>query len=369
MNKHKTIASRTTTALQDGAQAHYERVATGALREVWAHRRLIAATAVVALALAAIGLSLTGPRYVGEAVIRPTFIRADTTSATKSLPVAATDASAVVDTAARLIRSRAFFSTVVTRLGLDRDVRFVRPTFLQRVIADLRSISAAGLRDLDVRLRASILPGTTKDDDHAPFLKRSLTDMRFVASATVRGLDLRSLAAAIEPKIVEDNHDVAVARLIDSTKVTNDLRSYLIKIAVTADDPVRAARFANAIAAEFSRKQAAEQVGQSYAMAQQEFADLSAIYGPYHPVYLDAKAKVEELAARLRALRATSAGSAVLGSNDGVSRSLLPAEKVTVPAGPSTLFVLIAAVLLGLGGGVGLVLLFNRYGERPGLNN
>lgn len=350
-------------ALQNGVRAHNVRVATGVLREVWAHRRLIAAMGVAALALAAIGLWLTAPRYVGEAVIRPTFLLADTASSTKSRPVAVIDASSVVESAARLIRSRAFFSAVVTRLGLDHDPMFLRPTFLQRVIADLRSISATGLRRLNFRQTATIPPDTAKDNHHASFWQRTLTDMSFVAAASLRNLDLRGLAAAIELKIAKDNHDVAVDRLIDRTKVTNNPRSYLIKIAVTADDPARAAMFANAIAAEFSRKQAVEQVARSYAMAKQEFDDLSAIYGVHHPVYLDAKAKVEELAARLRSLRVTSAGSAVAGLDNGVSQSLLPAEKVTVPAGPSAAFVLIAAVLLGIGGGVALV--FNRHGAQP----
>ena len=353
MSKNKTIASRTTNALQEDAQAHYERVSIAMLQEVWARRRLIAATVAGALALAAIGLSLREPRYVGEAVIRPTFIQADTTSGTRSRPVAVMDASAVVNSAARLIRSRAFFSAIVTRLGLDHDPRFVHPTFSQRLIDELRSISAAGLRRLDFRLGATIPPGTAKDNDDASFLKRP-------AAAGVRGLDLQGLAAAIEPKITEDSHDVAVDRLIDRTKVTNGLRSYLIKIAVTANDPARAARFANAIAAEFSREQAVEQVTQSYAMAQQELADLSAIYGSRHPTYLDAKARVEKLAARLRSLRATSAGPGVAGFDDGLSQSLLPAEKVMVPTGPSTIFVLIAAILIGLGGGIGLVLLLSR---------
>ena len=54
-------------------------------------------------------------------------------------------------------------------------------------------------------------------------------------------------------------HDLAVTRLMKQLTNTIDPRSYLITAAVTASEPVRAARLANSIASEYLRGRLREQ--------------------------------------------------------------------------------------------------------------
>jgi uncharacterized protein involved in exopolysaccharide biosynthesis len=150
-------------------------------------------------------------------------------------------------------------------------------------------------------------------------------------------------------------HDAAVARLLGQVKVTNDLRSYLISVSVTAADPARAARLANAVATEYLRGQALTQAEESYAASKREANDLSAVYGPRHPAYLDARAKQTRAEQLLTAVR--DAPSEALGSEAIViGQTLLPAEKVLVPSGPNAAIVFAIAAMLGLLAGLALAL-------------
>jgi uncharacterized protein involved in exopolysaccharide biosynthesis len=285
-----------------GPSAHYEQITRNVLRSAWARRWLLAGGVATAMAVATAGLAYTGPRYTAEALIHVTFTGAEPATAVRAAPVAAMDAGSVVESAARLLRSRALASAVVSRLGLDRET-------------PPRSLGA-----------------------------RILT---------------RAAAAAGIPNSLPPAHEAAIARLLGQVTVTNDLRSYLISVGVTDADPARAARLANAVAAEYFRGQALSQAEESYAATEREANELAAVYGPRHPAYLDARAKQIRAELQLTALR--DAPSEAFGSEAiVVGQSLLPADEVLVPSGPNAAIVLAIAAMLGLLPGLALAVLRER---------
>jgi uncharacterized protein involved in exopolysaccharide biosynthesis len=225
-------------------RVHYEGVARDALLTLW-HRRLpIAGLVIAALLLASIALVLTGPRYTSEAIIQLNFIREEPATGVKIQPIAAVDAVALVDSAARVIRSRATSGAVVARKGLDKDPDFAREPMLWRVLSAVRATLG--------------LEGT-------PPTQR----------------------------------DLAVSQLMRMVTVTNDPRSYLISVAITSGDPERAANLANAIALEYLRGQLMQQLADSQAAIERDLAQLASIYGVRHPNYAIGRARLENLQARL----------------------------------------------------------------------
>jgi uncharacterized protein involved in exopolysaccharide biosynthesis len=288
-------------------RVHYEGVARDALLTLW-HRRLpIAGLVIAALLLASIALVLTGPRYTSEAIIQLNFIREEPATGVKIQPIAAVDAVALVDSAARVIRSRATSGAVVARKGLDKDPDFAREPMLWRVLSAVRATLG--------------LEGT-------PPTQR----------------------------------DLAVSQLMRMVTVTNDPRSYLISVAITSGDPERAANLANAIALEYLRGQLMQQLADSQAAIERDLAQLASIYGVRHPNYAIGRARLENLQARLSALRdgalADDAVRLVIG------QSLVAAEKVLVPTGPNIMLILRLSAGAALAAGIWLALLLRP--ERPG---
>jgi uncharacterized protein involved in exopolysaccharide biosynthesis len=297
-------------------RAHYESVAYETLRILWARRSLIATVLAAALVLACLPLVLIGPRYTGEAVIQLNFIREEPATGAKNLPTATVDAAAVVDGAARIIRSRATASAVVTRLGLDKDPTFARQSLSWQVLTSVRS--GFGL--------AQAMPS---------------------------------------------NYDLAVNQLMQRVTVTNDPRSYLISVSVTSDDPERSASLANAVALEYLRGQLLQQVAEAYAAAERELADLSSIYGALHPSYLNGQAKLERLQVRLNDLRDGMLSEDAV--RQVVGQSFVAAEKVPVPTGPNIILILGLSAAAALAAGIWLALLLRpvrsnglaAVGEKP----
>src|SRR5438874_9990266 len=154
--------------------AQYEQLAYDTLRVLWHRKLLISVILVAAVLLVSVMLVLIGPRYSGEAIIELNFIReVPTAGAAQIQPTASVDAAAIVDSAARVIRSRATASAAVARLRLDKDPAFARRSAFSYV----RSV-------------------------------------------------LGPEAATPSP------HDLAVDELMRQITVTNELRSYLISYAV-----------------------------------------------------------------------------------------------------------------------------------------
>jgi uncharacterized protein involved in exopolysaccharide biosynthesis len=140
--------------------------------------------------------------------------------------------------------------------------------------------------------------------------------------------------------------------------VTNEPRSYLVSIAVTANDPERAAWLTNAVAFEYLRGQLLQQMTDAYAAVEREVAELSSVYGVRHPSYLSGRTRLERLQGGLRDLREGAPSEDLVKLV--VGQSLLPAQKVMVPSGPNLLLVLALTGGAALGAGAWLAWLLER---------
>jgi uncharacterized protein involved in exopolysaccharide biosynthesis len=268
-------------------RAHYEELAYYTLRIIWNRRLLVIAIVIAALVPTLMALVLIGPRYKGEAIVELNFGREEPVTGAKSTPIATVDASALVDSVAGVIRSRSTAGAVVDRLGLDKDADFAHESALWRTFSSVR--------------------------------------MAF-------GLD----GARPSPR------DVAVNELMQRVTVTNQPRSYFISIAVTTGDPGRAAMLANAVALEYLRGQAVQQLGDTQGAVERELSQLSVVYGERHPSYTLQRARLENLQTRLTALHDAWPAEEIAKLVTG--QSFVAAEKVTVPSGPNIILMLGLAV-------------------------
>ena len=78
------------------------------------------------------------------------------------------------------------------------------------------------------------------------------------------------------------------AKLLNNLDVRNDARTMLIRISYTSTSPEQSARIANAFAEEYLRTRIALAAGR-------RLTNLSATYGPKHPIVLKAKSNLEEV--------------------------------------------------------------------------
>jgi capsular polysaccharide biosynthesis protein len=280
-------------------RAHYERVARDTLGILWHQKRLIVGILLVALSVASITLVLIGPHYSAEAMIQLNFIREEPATGAKTQSVATADPVALIDSAARVIRSRATANAVVARLGLDKDPDFARESTLWRVLSSVRR--ALGLE---------------------------------VVTPTPR--------------------DLAANQLMREVTVANEPRSYLISVSITAGDPERAARLTNAVALEYLRGQMLQQLADTQGAAERELTQLSSVYGVRHPSYVLALTRLDTLQNRLTALRDG------LPDDDTVrlviGQSFVAAEKTLVPSGPNIILTLGLTAGAALGVGIWLAL-------------
>jgi capsular polysaccharide biosynthesis protein len=288
---------------------HYNDVWRDTLRILWAHKVLIAAVLGVALVIQSVVFMLIAPRYTSEAMIHLDFIRDEPATGEKVQSTASVDATAVVTSAARILRSRGTASAVVSALRLDNDPIYTRLSLPERVQTAVRG--AFGL-------------------------------------------------PALAP------HDIAVDRLMRQITVTNDPRSYLITVGVTAGDPERAARLANWIASEYLRGRQLQRAIEAYAAAEREMTMVSSVFGPRHPKFISGSAKLERLKAELAAERE---GAATKERGAGVAKdlvmfaagqSLLPAQAVMAPSEPNPVLFFTLSILAALTLGIMLSLLTER---------
>jgi uncharacterized protein involved in exopolysaccharide biosynthesis len=281
--------------------AYYEEVARDTLGILWHQKLLIVGILVAALSAASIALVLIGPRYSAEAMIQLNFIREEpaTGAKTQSIAAVAVDAVALVESAARAVRSRATANAVVARLGLDKDPDFARESTLWRVLSGVRA--ALGLEGVTPTPR-----------------------------------------------------DLAANQLMRKVTVANDPRSYSISIAVTTRDPEQAATLANVVALEYLRGQMLQQLSDTQVAAEREFAQLSSVYGVRHPSYVLARTRLDTLQNRLTTLRDgppdDDTARLVIG------QSFVAAEKTLVPSGPPIILIFGLTAGAALGAGMWLAL-------------
>jgi uncharacterized protein involved in exopolysaccharide biosynthesis len=276
-------------------RAYYEEVARDTLGILWHQKPLIVGILVVALSVASIALVLIGPRYSAGAMIQLNFIREEPATGAKTQSIATVDAVALVDSAARAIRSRATADAVVARLGLDKDPDFARESTLWRVLSGVR-----------------------------------------------RTLGLEGLTTPTR-------RDLAANQLMQRVTVANEPRSYFISMTVTTRDPEQAAILANVVALEYLRGQMLQQLSDNQAAAERELTQLSSVYGVRHPSYVLARTRLDTLQNRLTALHDGPPDDDTVRLVIG--QSFVAAEKTLVPSGPPIALVLglTAGAALGVG--------------------
>jgi uncharacterized protein involved in exopolysaccharide biosynthesis len=264
-------------------RASYEEVARDTLGIILQRKLMIAGILLASLSIASFAIVLIGPRYSAEAMIRLNFTREELPTGAKTQSIATVDGIALVDSAARAIRSRATASAVVVRLGLDKKLDFARQSTVWRVLSGVRT----------------------------------------------------SLGLAGPPPTP---HDLAVNRLMQTVTVSNEPRSYSISIMATASDPEQATNLANVVALEYLRGQMFQQLSDSQAAAERELAQLSSVYGQRHPSYVVARSRLETLQNRLNASRNGPPDDDTVRMVIG--QSFVAAEKTLVPSGPPVILII-----------------------------
>jgi uncharacterized protein involved in exopolysaccharide biosynthesis len=278
---------------------HYEGIAHDTLVTIGRRKFMIAAIIFAALLLAAAALVLIGPRYTAEALIQLNFSNEEPVARGGGQPAVSMDPVALVDGAARVIRSPTTAGAVVTRLGLDKDPYFARESTLWRGLSSAR-----------------ILIGLT--------------------------------GVAPSPR------DLAIKTLMGMVAVNHEPRSYLISIGVTAGDPARAAALANTVALEYLRGQMLDQLTEEQTAAAREFAQLSSVYGVHHPNYVSALAKLEYLQTRRSELQ--NGGSTEDVGKLARGQSFIAAQELLIPSGPNIPIVLGFTIVAAFAAGVWLAL-------------
>jgi capsular polysaccharide biosynthesis protein len=274
--------------------AHYEQVASNMVRVLWRRKWLITAFLVVFPILAFLALVLVGPRYTAEAIIelgfnRPSGAAFDTKTDTKT----SVDASVLVDSAARLLRSRPIAGAVVTRLRLDEDPGYTRNPRLLQAVAFARAL--LGL-----------------------------------------------------PQAQSTPHDRAVNELLRRISVTAQPRSYVISVAATAEQPEHATALVNAIMAAYLENRMLQEVS----VAANEMEQASAIYGVRHPRYQLAQTKLQHVEAELNAFGEQWKVGAKVVAGD----SFMTGDVVVGPSSAQIEMTLGIALAIGLACGIWMAL-------------
>ncbi|MCJ2041930.1 exopolysaccharide transport family protein [Methylobacterium sp. J-059] len=185
---------------------HYDGVAQSAIKMILRRRRLIGVALVVGFVMGIAGLILIKKTYTADALIQLTFSRDEQTRTGSSAQSTGTavEASALVESEARLLRSRAVARRVVARLNLAADPEFAPATpFILR----FESWLPDNLR--------TIRPWQTPSSDQ-----------------TFR-------------------EDLIAHALLQGLSVTNDIRSYIIGVSYASADPERSAKIVNAFLDEY----------------------------------------------------------------------------------------------------------------------
>ena len=274
--------------------AHYVQVASDTARVLWQRKWRITAFLVVFPALAFLALVLIGPQYTAETMIELGFNRTngaafDTKTDTKTT----LDASVLVDSAARLLRSRPVADAVVMRLGLDKDPRYTRNPLLLQALAFSRAV---------LRL----------------------------------------------PEAQSTPHDRAVNELLRRISVTAQPRSYVISIAATAEQPEHATTLVNAVVSAYLQSRMLQELS----AAENEMKQAAAIYGDRHPQYQLGQIKLRRVEADLNAFGEESKGGTKVVAGD----SFMTGEVVVGPSSAQVGVALGVAFVVGLASGIWMAL-------------
>ena len=208
--------------------AHREHVAVEVLRAAWRLRRLCAALALAAAGLSVAYLVTRSPSYPAEAIIEFHVGRADLAGGESAVGVQI-EASAIVLSEARIIRSRMITARVVQRLGLADDADFMREGLASRSINRLER--ALGIP----------MPRANPIADAERRLSRSLsveTDNRSLL-VSIRFIGARPEFAALVANTIAEEY---LARRLEATMDTADhTATWLTAQVASAEQAVLAA--------------------------------------------------------------------------------------------------------------------------------
>ena len=191
---------------------HYDAMTFDFLSMLWRRRLLIAAVTGGIMLVTALYLMVTPQRYTADLVLQFDFTREDSGGGGKASSVAL-DASTLVESEARIIRSLATARAVASRLGLDQAVSS-QPSSFSRLLA--------GATEL-------VFPSSVRNTLH------NLTGFG---------------GGSAEPTA----RDIAAQRLLGSLGVSNDTKAYLVTLSYRDTDPDRAALIVNAFGNEYLRR-------------------------------------------------------------------------------------------------------------------
>ncbi|MGE7470203.1 GumC family protein [Bosea sp. NPDC003192] len=221
---------------------HYDAVTFDFLSMLWRRRLLILAVTCATALAAALYLTVTPPRYTADLVLQFDFTREDNGGGGKVSSVAL-EASTLVESEARIMRSLATARAVAARLGLDQATPS-QPSAVSRLFT--------GAAEL-------VFPSSVRH--------------------TLRNLSGFGGGSA-EPTA----RDVAAQKLLGALGVSNDAKAYLVTLTYRDTDPDRAALIVNAFGNEYLRRKmeattsASQRSSQWYgAQAQEARANLGRI--------------------------------------------------------------------------------------------
>jgi Mrp family chromosome partitioning ATPase/capsular polysaccharide biosynthesis protein len=293
---------------------HNEEVLVGALRLLWHRRWAFVLVAILTVVLATLFLRF-GPRtYTAEAIIRFDFAA----GSAASTPRFSLDAAAVVDSEARIARSRIVAEHAVSRMKLFDDPAFSSPPgLLSRTLAFL--------------------------DGRGP---------------TVEGPP----GAAIEERT--GAFERAITRLMGISLVDNENKSYVIAVRARWSEPQMAARLANTLAQEYLRERHVQSLVATQARLSAELAQIGLRLGDKFPTYLAVSTQLEEIGRTIAEANHSAAPVRSVALGDFTADIAIPAQASPATATPNPKSVYVLALIGGLALASAFILLRQRYDTR-----
>jgi Mrp family chromosome partitioning ATPase len=296
-------------------RSHNEEVAIGTLRLLWRNRWRFVLIAILSLLLATLFLRV-GPRtYSAESVIRFDFGGSTPSANTPRLSL---EAAAVIDSEARIARSRTVAERVVSRLGLTEDPIFSAP------------------------------PGPLTQAIH--FIDGTLDDVNRQpdTSATSRS----------------ETFNLAVERVMAGATIERDNKSYLITIRFLSASAQIATKLADALAQEYLHERQSQSLIATKARLRAELSQIGIRFGDKFPAYLAAQSQLDEIERVVNEPNrsTTPIRSAALG--DFTADIVIPAQVLPAQVSPNPKSVYTLSLMGGLILAAAIMLLRQRYDTR-----
>jgi capsular polysaccharide biosynthesis protein len=307
------------------ARKYNEEVVVGAGDILWRRRWTIVCSAAAALVLASIFLILKQKEYTAETLLRLDFnsSRAEANSRINL------DPAVVIESEARIIRSRAVAERVVTSENLEAKPEFSAP--------------------------AGVVGGAI----HA---LKSL----FGADGSGENVRADSAAATATKKPSFQN---AVAKIMENSAVESDNKSYLIAIRFQWASPEMAARIANAISESYLRERQLQNLAEEASRLKAELSLLEQRIGERHPAFIGTRGRLASVRDQIELLRREEEPVRNVTVASFTAIPAVPALPPLAASAPKPAVVYGLTLLVCLVGASALVLLLERRNGRVELED